>query len=53
MIVGSETEDRPPEISAQRFATGYGTKYPEAVTMLEKDTDTLPVRLMRRPGRAT
>jgi hypothetical protein len=33
--------------------TGYGTKYLEAVTTLEKDTDTLPVRLMRRPGRAT
>ena len=24
--------------------TGYGTKYLEAVTTLEKDTDTLPVR---------
>jgi len=36
----AETRDQARE-AAQRFATEYGSKYPKAVTTLEKDADTL------------
>jgi putative transposase len=36
----AETRERARE-AAQRFATGYGAKYPKAVTTLEKDADVL------------
>src|SRR5438046_1852959 len=39
-VIYAETRDQARE-AAQRFATEYGSKYPKAVTTLEKDADTL------------
>ena len=48
----AETRDQARE-AAQRFATEYGSKYPKAVTTLEKDADTCsPLWSPSRPSQA-